>query len=699
MYVTYSSVIFGGIYMSRTDGSPEVRELENLQAELFKMQEKHDREIRVLKNKINLYEKELDFYSVHYPAAVNGRDAYAHEYNLIVGSIYWKITKPLRVFVNVIKNLLRRLPGIEVLHKLLASVLNLGFANTYVKIKDHFERNKNNDRVSAKSLISADEISIQRRTVFDRNIKISILVPLYNTPEKFLREMLESVISQTYSNWELCLADGSDKPGSAVRGICLEYAARDSRIKYKKLEKNGGISENTNRAVEMSSGRYLGLLDHDDILHPSALYEVMKVLAEKDADFIYTDENTFNEVISDAHTPNFKPDFSPDTLRSYNYICHFSIFKRDLLNKVGLYRSEFNGSQDYDMVLRLTEQAKTIVHIPKILYFWRAHEGSVASHVSEKPYTLDAAKKALAEHLDRVGLRGTVEDGDAPSIYKITYEISGKPLISIIIPNKDQVPTLKNCLSSILELSTYKNFEIIIIENNSEDKATFDYYDSLKGDGRIRVIYWDDGFNYSAINNFGAKFARGDYLLLLNNDITVITPDWLQEMLMYAQREDVGAVGAKLYYPDDTIQHAGTVVGLGGVAGHTHVGFARNHPGYMRRLTIVQNLSAVTAACIMLSKKVFDEVGGLDEGFEVAFNDVDFCMRIRSRGYLVVFTPYAELYHYESKSRGYEDTYQKQERFTSEVNLFKSRWEKALRQGDPYYNPNLTLDRTDFSVR
>lgn len=682
-----------------TDIFPDGCEPDQLETELFKMQEKHNRELMVLNNKIISYEKELEFYSVHYPAAVNGRDAYAHEYNLLTSSIYWRITKPLRVFMSITKSLLFYLSAVKGLKKLLTSIVSVGFTETSRRIRNHFEHNRNNDRVNARSLLTANEKTIQRQTVFERDILISILVPLYNTPEKYLREMIESVMSQTYINWELCLADGSDDPRSTVRNICQSYAEEDNRIKYKKLETNGGISENTNRCIELSAGEYLGLLDHDDILHPSALYEVMKVLAEKDADFIYTDENTFDETISDAHTPNFKPDFSPDTLRAYNYICHFSVFRRELLNRAGLFRSEFDGSQDYDMVLRLTEQAKTVVHIPKILYFWRAHTGSVASHVTKKPYTLDTAKKALAEHLDRVGLRGTVEDGHAPSIYKITYEIAGEPLISIIIPNKDHVLTLKNCLNSIFEISTYKNFEIIIIENNSEEKATFDYYDSLKSDSRIRVIRWDGEFNYSAINNFGAKFARGDYLLLLNNDITVITPDWLQEMLMYAQRKDVGVVGAKLYYPDDTIQHAGTIIGLGGVAGHTHVGFSRTHPGYMRRLTVVQNLSAVTAACLMLSKKVFDEVGGLDVDFKVAFNDVDLCMRIRGKGYLVVFTPYAELYHYESKSRGYEDTPQKQARFTSEINLFRSRWKEELRRGDPYYNPNLTLDRTDFSAR
>lgn len=374
-------------------------------------------------------------------------------------------------------------------------------------------------------------------------------------------------------------------------------------------------------------------------------------------------------------------------------------FDKKLLEITGGFRSEFDGSQDYDMVLRLTEQAQNIVHIPKILYYWRAHQNSVASDISAKPYTVVAAKKALTEHLERVGLKGTVTDSAILSTYKINYEIDAKPLISILIPSMNHRETLKKCLDSIREKTTYQNYEIIIIENNSTEQTIFEYYEKLKNDSQITIVKWEGKFNFSAINNYGARYAKGEYFLLLNNDVEVITPNWLEEMLMFAQRKDVGAVGCMLYYPDDTIQHAGVIMGIGGVAGHSHKYFKRNSYGYMSRLTIAQNLSCVTVACMMIPRHVYDETGGLDESFQVAFNDVDLCMRVRKAGYLIVFTPYAELYHYESKSRGLEDTPEKQKRFQGEVLHFQERWKKELEAGDPYYNPNFTLEREDFSLR
>lgn len=511
--------------------------------------------------------------------------------------------------------------------------------------------------------------------------------------------MIQSVKDQTYGNWELCLADGSDKEHKYIKQICLEYRAADKRIKYRKLQRNLGISGNTNACIEMAHGDYIVLFDHDDLLHPAALFENMRAICEMNADFIYSDENTFHETPADAFCPNYKPDFSPDTLRSYNYICHLSVFDRSLLNKVGGFRSEFDGSQDYDMILRLTEEAQCIVHIPMVLYYWRSHANSVASDVSAKPYTIDAAKKALTEHLQRVGLEGVVTDSSIPSTYHIQYRLTGTDTVSIIIPNKDHIDDLEKCINSIIQKTTYPYWEIIIVENNSTESSTFDYYRKIQEDNRIRVVIWKGAFNYSAINNFGIQYASGKYLLLLNNDVEVITSDWLEQMLMFAQREDVGAVGSMLYYPDNTIQHAGVIVGLGGVAGHSHKYFPRGHCGYMYRTTIAQNLSAVTAACLLTRKDVWKKINGLDERFQVAFNDVDLCMRIREAGYLIVWTPYAELYHYESKSRGFEDTPEKQQRFMGEVQRFKERWKKELESGDPYYNPNLTLDREDFSAR
>ena len=581
------------------------------------------------------------------------------------------------------------------------SLRDIGIKGTWYKVKRFMQRRLRIRFGSYRHVYSASDLAAQREAVFDRAVRFSIAVPLYNTPEKFLRAMIRSVQEQTYGDWELCLADGSDDSHAFVGEVCRAFAAQDGRILYRKLEKNLGISGNTNACLDMASGDYIALLDHDDVLHPAALYEVMRTICEKNADFIYTDENTFHHTPRDAVSPHFKPDYAPDTLRSFNYICHFTVFSKDLLGRIGEgFRPEFDGSQDYDIVLRLTEQAARIVHIPKILYYWRAHSNSVAKKVSTKPYVIEASKRALREHLQRVGLRGTVEDSFVSSTYRIRYEIDGKPLVSILIPNKDHLADLEKCVHSIIGKSTYPNWEIIIIENNSTETATFDYYKKLAAeDTRIRVVFWDGEFNYSAINNFGAQLARGEQILLLNNDTEVITPDWIEQMLMFSQRTDVGAVSAMLYYPDDTVQHAGVIVGLGGVAGHSHKHMPRGDKGYFGRASIAQELSAVTAACCMIRKEVWEQVGGLDPAFKVAFNDVDLCMRIRQAGYRVIWTPYAELYHYESKSRGYEDTPEKQKRFQGEVLRFQTRWAKELAAGDPCYNPNLTLRREDFSLK
>ena len=616
------------------------------------------------------------------------------ELNRMESSRSWRITALLRKTTTALR--FNRYTGLIL--KGIRSLRQYGIRVTWAKVKNKIRYARMFGRLHKRPLYTKAELEAQRKEVFPRSIKISILVPLYNTPEKFLREMIQSVLDQTYANWELCLADGSDAQHENVGQICLEYARKDHRICYQKLEKNMGISGNTNACIEMATGDYIALFDHDDLLHPAALHDVMKEICEKNADYIYTDENTFHDKPEDAYCPHFKPDFAPDTLRSYNYICHLSVFNKKLLEKVGGFRSEFDGSQDYDLILRLTEQANKIVHVPKILYYWRSHANSVASGISAKPYTLDAAKRALSEHLGRIGLKGEVRDSSVPSTYRITYDIVGSPLISILIPNKDSISDLHKCIESV-KRSTYQNWEIIVVENNSVKKSTFEYYEKLKQDDRICIVKWAGAFNFSAINNFGAQYAKGEYILLLNNDVEAITPDWLEQMLMFSQREEVGAVGAMLYYPDDSIQHAGCILGLGGVAGHSHKHFMRGDFGYMNRLTIAQNYSIVTAACLMLSRKVWDTVNGLDETFAVAFNDVDLCMRIRQAGYLIVWTPYAELYHYESKSRGAEDTPEKQKRFQGEIERFQRRWAKELAAGDPYYNPNFTLDCEDFSIR
>ena len=680
---------------------------QTIESQLQKLAEMEENQSKLLAKQQDL-QNTLDHYYVHYHAAIGQREELKQQlaqvqnaYNVISNAFFWKITKPARVLVDCLKKPFRNSKTLRLASKGFRCLKENGFKYTWHKVQDKLHHRKDYVALAQKALFTPEQLEAQRNFGFSKKIKFSIVVPLYNTPQKFLHEMIQSVIDQTYGDWELCMADGSDGAHGDVGQICRGYAKKDSRIKYKKLEKNMGISGNTNACIEMATGDYIGLFDHDDLLHPAALYEVMRTICETGADFIYTDENTFHNEPKDAFCPHFKPDYAPDTLRSYNYICHFTVFEKGLLEKIGGgFRSEFDGSQDYDLVLRLTEQAKNIVHIPEILYYWRAHRNSVAENIGAKPYTLTAARRALAEHLERVGLKGEVMDSTIPSTYRIKYEIEGEPLVSIIIPNKDHKETLETCITSILEKTTYQNYEIIIVENNSTEDETFAYYEELVKNPTIHLTVWEGPFNYSAINNYGIQQkAKGDYYLLLNNDVEILTPDWIQEMLMFAQRSDVGAVGAMLYYPDDTIQHAGVIIGIGGVGGHAHKYFPRNSYGYMSRAAIAQNYSAVTAACVLIPKRVWDEVEGLDEGFQVAFNDVDLCMRIRKAGYLIVWTPYAELYHYESKSRGLEDTPEKQKRFAGEVKRFMERWKKELDAGDPYYNPNLTLEHEDFSIK
>ncbi len=557
------------------------------------------------------------------------------------------------------------------------------------------------------SFPSPDEAKRQSEVVFPRMVKFSILVPVYNTPLKFLDEMIEAVIAQTYQNWELCLADGSDAEHGEVGARCLEYAQKDSRIKYKKLEKNEGISGNTNRCYEMATGEYIGLFDHDDIIHPSVLYEYAMVINEQEADYIYCDETTFKgESIDNMITLHFKPDYAPDNLRANNYICHFSVFSRSLLDGTELFRSGFDGSQDHDMILRLTSRAKKVVHVPKLMYYWRSHKASTASDINAKPYAIAAAKGAVAAELEREGFKNfEIKSTRAfETIFEIKYEIESEDKISILIPNKDHLGDLRRCVESIKERTTYENYEIIIIENNSENKETFDYYKTLEGQEKITVVTYEGEFNYSKINNFGASFATGKYLLLLNNDTQVISMNWLESMLMYAQRPDVGAVGAKLYYADRTIQHAGVVIGLGAhrTAGHTHYRINYDNLGYMGRLCYAQNVSAVTGACLMVKKSLYDELGGLDESFRVALNDVELCLRLRETGFIFVFSLISLFYHFESASRGSDverADEEKARRYEEESQRFREKWSELLAKGDPYYNPNFSLDSSDYSLR
>ena len=609
----------------------------------------------------------------------------------IKGSIFWKLAKPARVVINYC---------IATKNRILCHGNPKGIAH---KLLSKYREKKAIRIHGTGSFPSAAEREKEETTVFPKDVTFSILVPLYNTPERFLREMIESVTAQTYGKWELCLADGSDDAHDFVGRICQEYRQKDSRIKYQKLAKNEGISGNTNECYKMATGNYIALFDHDDLLHPCVLFAYMQAICEKDADYIYCDEATFKgNSINHMITMHFKPDYAPDNLLANNYICHFSVFSRELLESGELFRSQFDGSQDHDMILRLTAKAKHIVHIPRILYYWRSHKGSVASSIDAKTYAIDAAKGAVADHLTKLGYRNfEIESTRAfATIFRIKYELTSRPLVSIIIPNKDHVDDLSRCVESIINLSTYDNYEIVIVENNSETAEIRTYYEEISRHPRVQVVEYKGDFNYSKINNFGVQYAKGEYLLLLNNDTEVITPDWMEELLMYAMRKDVGVVGAKLYYPDKTIQHAGIVIGLGAhrTAGHTHYRIPEANVGYMGRLCYAQDVTAVTGACMMVSKALCEELGGMDESFTVALNDVDFCLRVREKGFLNIFTPFAELYHYESKSRGSDKKDERALRYQQESDRFRVKWADALAKGDPYYNPNFSLDHSDFTV-
>ena len=539
----------------------------------------------------------------------------------------------------------------------------------------------------------------QKKTVFQQKPLISIVVPLYQTPEPYLRELIDSVKAQSYENWQLCLADGS--PDDRLKGFLDRNYGKENRIVYRKLEQNGGISVNTNEAVMLATGEYLMLCDHDDTLEPDALYEITKAINEKDApDVLYTDEDKVSMDGKHYFDPNFKPDYNLFRLRENNYICHIFVVKKALTDRVGLLRTEFDGAQDYDFIFRCCEEADKVVHIPKVLYHWRCHMDSTAADPESKAYAYQAGRRAIKEHYQRMGIDASVEMTERPGWYRSYVKIQDNPKISIIIPNKDHIEDLELCLFSLTKRSTYKNYEILIVENNSEKPETFEYYKKLPDRyPKVKVLTWEKEFNYSAINNFAAKQAEGVYLLFLNNDVEILTPQWMEEMLQICQQKDVAITGAKLYYPDDTIQHAGVVLGLGGIAGHIMCKASREDPGYFGRTVTVQEISAVTAACMMICTEDFWNAGGFDETFQVAFNDIDLCMKVRAAGKKIVFTPYAELYHYESKSRGLEDTPEKQFRFDKEVKAFEAKWSEQLAKGDPYYSPNLSVTEGDCSLR
>ena len=548
---------------------------------------------------------------------------------------------------------------------------------------------------------SEEELERQRNTHFDYEPRLSIVIPVYKTPERYLQEMLDSIVNQTYSKWEVCIADGSPRGESRER-LIKRYADRDTRFKYVILGENKGISGNTNAAMDMAQGDFLVLADHDDTLTPDALFECVKAMNEDPLyDVIYSDEDKLDMDGQALFDPHFKPDFNPDLLTSVNYICHLFVVNRNLVEAIGGFRQEFDGAQDYDFIFRCTEQARKVHHIPKVLYHWRCHMNSTASNPESKMYAFEAGARAIKAHYDRMGIAvDSVEKGVDYGIYHTRFHLDEEPLVSVIIPNKDHRADLDLCLTSLLDKGTYRNLEVIVVENNSTEPETFDYYEELQEKRKnVRVVTWKREFNFSAINNYGVTFAHGEYLLFLNNDVEVIEPDVIREMLGYARRDDVGIVGARLLYQDDTIQHAGVVIGFGGIAGQTFIGLHQAENSYFHRAMCAQDYSAVTAACMMSKRSLFDQVGGFREELAVAFNDIDYCLKIRSLGKKVVYNPYALLYHYESKSRGLEDTPEKVERFNREVARFIGYWPEIVINGDPYYNPNLTLRKSNFALR
>jgi GT2 family glycosyltransferase len=530
---------------------------------------------------------------------------------------------------------------------------------------------------------------------FSRQPVISIVVPVYNPPAEYLEELIASVLAQSYPRWELCLADGAST-AAHVRTILARQT--DPRIRSITLAENRGITGNTNAGLELATGDFIAFADHDDTLAPFALAAFVNAINDHpDADFLYSDEDKL-DAAGQRVDPCFKPDWSPDLLRTHNYVCHLVCLRRSLVDRLGGIRPGFDGAQDYDLVLRAGELATRVVHIPHVLYHWRLHAQSTAQNTASKQYLVEAGQHALEEHLVRARCAARVAPAEKPGEYRVRYLLPRQPLVSVIVPNRDQVQTLGRCLESLFA-SSYANLEILVAENGSGETDTFAYYRDVERGHGVRVLRWDRPFNYAAINNWAAAHARGEVLLFLNNDVETTDPDWVEAMVMHAMRPEIGAVGAKLLYADGTIQHAGVVLGMGGAAGHVHLRFAGHDEGYLGRLQRVQEVAAVTGACLMTRAEVFQKAGGFDERFVLAYNDVDYGLTVRELGYRVLWTPEAELYHLESKTRGYEDDPAKQARFRREFDLFRRKWERALAAGDPYYNRNLRLDRADAALR
>ncbi|RQZ13118.1 glycosyltransferase [Burkholderia sp. Bp9031] len=557
------------------------------------------------------------------------------------------------------------------------------------------------EKIELPSLPQKSEID-ELLSSFTRNPLISVVIPTYNTDEVYLRECLDSVLNQSYSRWELCIADDAS-PKSDVRRVLSEYEEKDSRIKVVYREENGHISAASNSALAIASGDYVALLDHDDVLAEHALLFVVEAINKNElARILYSDEDKINS-LGLRFDPHFKGKWNPDLFYSQNYVSHLGVYERALIIKIGGFRRGVEGSQDYDLLLRCLPHVEKdqIIHVPRILYHWRVLPGSTALAAGEKSYTEVAGIKALQDHFDEIGVENVqVEPGIIPNSYHVKWPIvEPQPLVSLLIPTRDYRKVTEVAVRSILEKTSYSNYEIIIIDNESVEPETLQFFEDIqKESSRVKVVRYPYPFNYSAINNFGAMHASGQIFGLVNNDVEVISPDWLTEMVRHAMRSEIGCVGAKLFFSNGTVQHAGVILGIGGVAGHSHKYYPGDHAGYFGRLSLVQNFSAVTAACLLIRREIFETVGGLNEtDLTVAFNDVDFCLRVREQGYRNIWSPYAALFHHESISRGKEDRPEKVARFNSEVQYMKERWGGALGD-DPYYSRHLSQDREDFSI-
>lgn len=629
-------------------------------------------------------------------------------------SISWRVTKPLRVVRNVIrqivtvtgnaKELIKKKGGlVKVFKRAVTIVISEGPIVFYRMSKNILAGDDDYPRWVMK-YDTFDKEMLEQLNVSAKNLGftplISIVMPVYNTPVEYLEQAINSVQNQAYKNWELCIADDASTNADVIK-LLKRYEEQDERIKVVYCEKNGHISKASNKALELVTGDYVALLDHDDLLREHTLYLVVKELNDHpDCKFIYSDEDKVTED-NVRINPHFKPDWSPDLLLSMNYLCHFSVFKTDIIKEIGGFREGYEGSQDYDLQLRFTERlaSNEIRHLPYVLYHWRIMPGSTASGPGEKDYCAEAGLHAVNDYFIRNKIRASASlIPNWGTIVNVKYDLPDVlPLVSIIIPTRNGFHYLKQCLDSIFEKTTYSNYEIIIVDNNSDEQDLIEYLEDLQKKDKVNVSSYPGKFNYSAINNFAVGKAAGEIICLLNNDTEVISSEWLSELVSHALRPEVGVVGAKLLYDDDTIQHGGVLVGVGGVASHAHRLLHKSLHGYFGRAGVTLNYSAVTGACMAVRKELYLKLGGLDEDvFAVAYNDIDFCLRVREQGYWNVWTPMALLYHYESKTRGYEDTPEKKIRFEKEQENFRDKWGRYM-ENDPAYNPNLSREK-DFGL-